>query len=77
MVLSIGYRVKSAEGVHFRRWATDVLRRYLLAGIAVNERRLRELGQIVRILARSSDELVAGVADMLAEYLPGLTLLRD
>lgn len=34
-VLSVGYRVKSSEGVHFRRWATDVLHRYV------------ELGQLV------------------------------
>ncbi|PRI10041.1 RhuM family protein [Leucobacter massiliensis] len=77
LALSVGYRVKSPEGVYFRRWATDVLRRYLLEGVAVNESRLRELGQIVQILSRSSDELVAGVADVLAEYLPSLTLLRD
>ena len=30
MVLSVGYRVKSARGVEFRRWATDVLRRYIV-----------------------------------------------
>lgn len=77
MILSVGYRVKSAEGVRFRRWATQVLKQYLLEGAAINERRLQELGQVVQILARSRDELVAGVADVLSEYLPGLTLLRD
>ena len=30
MVLSVGYRVRSARGVEFRRWATDVLRRYIV-----------------------------------------------
>lgn len=44
MVLSVGYRVKSAEGVHFRRWATQVLRRYLLEGAALDARCLRQLG---------------------------------
>jgi len=77
VTISVGYRVKSVEGVRFRRWATDVLRGYLLDGVAVNERRLAEIGQIVTILGRSADELVAGVADVLAGYLPGLTLLRD
>lgn len=77
MVLSVGYRVKSPEGVHFRRWASDVLKRYLIEGAALNERRLEQLGSIVQILARSSDELVAGVADVLAGYLPGLRTLRD
>lgn len=77
MVLSIGYRVKSAEGVHFRRWANDALRRYAIDGVALNERRLSEIGKIVNVFARSDDELVAGVADVLSVYIPGLTLLRD
>ncbi|WP_248305498.1 virulence protein RhuM/Fic/DOC family protein [Agromyces sp. H66] len=76
-VLSVGYRVKSAEGIHFRRWANAVLKRYMLEGAALNERRLEQLGSIVRVLSRSSDELVAGVADVLAGYLPGLRALRD
>lgn len=77
VVLAVGYRARSARAIEFRRWATDVLRRYLLDGVAVNERRLAEIGQIVTILSRSADELVVGVADVLAGYLPGLTLLRD
>lgn len=77
MVLSVGYRVKSAEGVHFRRWANDVLRRYVLEGSALNERRLQELGSIVQVLSRSSDELVEGVAEVVDRYLPSLRTLRD
>jgi prophage maintenance system killer protein len=77
VVLAVGYRANSARAIEFRRWATAVLRRYMLEGVAVNERRLAEIGRIVTILGRSSDELVAGVADVLAGYLPGLTLLRD
>ncbi|MRG60942.1 hypothetical protein GE115_13860 [Agromyces sp. CFH 90414] len=37
MVLSVGYRVKSAEGVHLCRWANDVVKRYMLNGYALNE----------------------------------------
>lgn len=77
MILSVGYRVKSPEGVYFRRWATNVLRRYVIEGAALNERRLDELGSIVKILSRSTDRLVAGVADVVAGYLPSLQLLRD
>lgn len=77
MVLSIGYRVKSAEGVHFRRWANEALRRYAIDGVALNERRLSEIGKIVNVFARSDDELVSGVADVLSVYIPSLTLLRD
>jgi len=76
VVISVGYRVKSPEGVTFRRWATQVLRQYLLEGVALNERRLAQLGSIVRVLARSPDELVAGVAEVIATYLPSLRTLR-
>jgi len=76
MVLSVGYRVKSAEGIHFRRWATQVLRRYLLDGVALDARRLEQLGSIVQVLARSTDELVAGVAEVVERYLPSLRTLR-
>jgi len=41
MVLLIGDRVKSPEGIQFKRWANDVLKRYVLAGVATNEARLR------------------------------------
>lgn len=77
MVLSVGYRVKSTEGVRFRRWANDVLRRYAVEGAALNEQRLSEIGKIVTVLARSRDELLAGVADVLSDYMPSLALLRD
>jgi len=40
MVLSIGYRVKSPEGIQFRRWANDVLNRYVITDVATNEARL-------------------------------------
>lgn len=76
-ILSVGYRVKSKVATQFRVWATARLRDYLVQGYAINEQRLEQLGSIVRILTRSSDELVAGVADVLSGYLPGLTMLRD
>lgn len=77
LIISVGYRVKSKVATQFRIWATERLRDYLVQGYAVNEQRLAELNSIVRILSRSEDELVVGVADVLASYLPGLTLLRD
>jgi len=77
VILAVGYRTNSARAIEFRRWASCILKQYMLAGVALNKRRLLELGQVVQILSRSTDELVAGVADVLAEYLPGLTLLRD
>ncbi|QNE36551.1 virulence protein RhuM/Fic/DOC family protein [Leifsonia shinshuensis] len=77
VVLSVGYRVKSAEGVQFRRWANDVLRHYVVEGVATNEARLREIGAIVQLLGRSPDTTVAGIAEVLKRYTPGLELLDE
>lgn len=77
VVISVGYRVKSHEGVRFRRWATSVLRDYLLTGVAIDRQRLEQLGKVVQILSRSADEMASGISSVLAAYLPGLTLLRD
>ena len=40
VIISVGYRVKSQRGVEFRRWASDVLRRYIVEGRAENAKRL-------------------------------------
>lgn len=77
VILAVGYRANSSRATAFRRWATQVLKQYVIEGVAVNEIRLRELGSVVRILGRSSDEMVSGVSQILAEFIPGLTLLRD
>ena len=40
VIISVGYRVKSQRGIVFRRWATDVLRQYLIQGFALNNARI-------------------------------------
>ena len=77
VILAVGYRANSGRAIQFRRWASGVLKDYIVAGVAVNNRRLDDLGSIVRLLSRSDNELVAGVADVLAGYIPGLQLLRE
>jgi prophage maintenance system killer protein len=42
MIISVGYRVNSARSIHFRRWATAILKNYLIKGYAHNENLLRE-----------------------------------
>ena len=56
-IISVGYRVKSKRGVEFRRWATGVLRQYVLDGYAANKRRLAQLGQIVQVMDRIPSSL--------------------
>jgi len=57
VVISVGYRVKSQRGVEFRRWATGVLRRYIIDGHVENEKRLQQLGQVARMLVNASKNL--------------------
>ena len=40
MIISVGYRVKSQNGVIFRKWANNVLKDYMIKGNAVNQKRL-------------------------------------
>ena len=78
MVLSVGYRVKSKRGVEFRRWATDVLRRYIMEGSAVNEWRLRQLSQVTSVMARIPERLeTRQVLDIVQSYTVALDLLDD
>ena len=44
VIISVGYRVKSLRGVQFRRWATSVLREYLIKGFAMNDEVLKQAG---------------------------------
>mgnify|MGYP002625669407 CR=1 FL=1 len=78
VIISVGYRVKSQRGVEFRRWATDVLRRYIIDGHAENERHLKQLGQVARIMARIPDSLgTRQVLDIVQSYTLALDLLDD
>lgn len=52
VIISVGYRVKSQRGVEFRRWATGVLRQFILRGHVESEQRLRQLGTVVDIIER-------------------------
>ena len=78
VIISVGYRVKSQRGVEFRRWATDVLRRYIVEGVAENERRLSQLGQTIQILERLEGDVEASqILDIVKRYSPALDLLDD
>ena len=49
MILSVGYRVNSKRGIAFRRWASNILKKYALEGYAINEKRLLALQKTVEI----------------------------
>ena len=44
MILAIGYRVRSSRGVEFRRYASTILKEYLVKGFAMDDERLKEVG---------------------------------
>jgi prophage maintenance system killer protein len=76
MIISVGYRVKSNRGVEFRRWANHVLRQYILQGYAVNERRINQLGEVVRLMKRTQDSLGSRqVLSVIERYSAALNLL--
>ena len=50
VIISVGYRVKSRRGVEFRRWANSVLKDYIIKGYALNDNRLKQLGEVVRLM---------------------------
>ncbi len=52
VIISVGYRVKSLRGTHFRQWATGILRQYLVQGYALNDKRLRESARQLADLKR-------------------------
>ena len=76
VIISVGYRVKSQRGVEFRRWATDVLRRYVLKGHVESERRLRQLGMVARVIERIPDDVGAReILDIVESYTNAFDLL--
>lgn len=78
VIISVGYRVKSQRGVEFRRWATGVLKQYVIKGYVANEKRLAQLGQIVNVMDRLPGRLDAQqVLDVVRRYTRALDLLDD
>ena len=50
MIISVGYRVNSRQGIEFRKWATNVLKDYMLKGYAVNQKRLEYLEKTIKLI---------------------------
>ncbi|MDD3338577.1 MAG: RhuM family protein [Lachnospiraceae bacterium] len=57
VIISVGYRVKSKRGIAFRKWANSVLKEYILKGYAVNNNRISQLNEVVRIMKRTDQML--------------------
>ena len=78
VIISVGYRVKSQRGVEFRRWATDVLHRYIIKGHVENEKRLKQLGTVARIIERLPEDLGSReILDIVESYTDVFKLLDE
>ena len=84
MIISVGYRVKSQEGIVFRKWASNVLKEYMIKGYAVNQRRLEYLEKTVKLIdiANRIDERLEAndakeILKVIGEYSKALDLLDD
>ncbi len=78
VIISVGYRVKSQRGVEFRKWANGVLKNYILKGYAVNNNRINELGEVIRIMKRADNRIDSKqILDVIEKYTVALDLLDD
>lgn len=50
-------QIKSLRGVEFRKWANSVLKNYIVKGYAVNNNRINQLGEVIRIMKRTENSL--------------------
>ena len=84
MIISVGYRVKSKNGIIFRKWANKILKEYLLKGYAINQKRLEYLEKTVKLIDianRIDDELEGNEAKeilkVIGDYSKALDLLDN
>ena len=81
MILAVGYRVKSPNGIVFRKWTTSILKDYMLKGYAINQKRLEALDRTVKIQSRiiaSTLELdEKEVLNVVEAYADALSMLDD
>ncbi|MCD8378821.1 MAG: virulence RhuM family protein [Lachnospiraceae bacterium] len=76
VIISVGYRVKSARGVAFRKWANSVLKQYIIKGYAVNHNRMNQLNEVIRVMKRVEDNLdTRQVLSVVERYSQALDLL--
>ena len=84
MIISVGYRVNSKQGIEFRKWATNVLKDYMLKGYAVNQKRLEYLEKTIKLIdiAGRIDQKLNGdeaqeIIRVINNYSNALNLLDD
>tara|TARA_R110002020_G_scaffold251033_2_gene464956 strand:- start:7724 stop:8710 length:987 start_codon:yes stop_codon:yes gene_type:complete len=83
VIISVGYRVKSKQGTQFRIWANRILKDYLVKGYALNEKRLAQKEQEVKLLKDGIHILSRAIEEKIEDnqwltiFTKGLSLLDD
>lgn len=84
MIISVGYRVKSQNGVIFRKWANKILKDYMIKGYAINQKRLECLEKTVKLIDianRANENLESAdakeILKVIGNYSKALDLLDD
>ena len=85
VIISVGYRVKSKQGIIFRKWANKVLKDYIIKGYVVNEKRLAYLEktvQLIDVASRINDDNLnnndaKSIIKTIKNYSDALSLLDD
>ena len=80
-IIAVGYRVNSKKATSFRRWATSILKDYIIKGCAVNQKRLDVLNKIITIQSRMLASTLGieekEVLNVIEAYSNALSLLDD
>ncbi len=85
VIISVGYRIKSIRGTQFRQWASNRLKDYLIQGYSINEKRLEQKNQELRVLKSGIQILGRAIEktaqdegkEWLNQFSKGLALLDD
>lgn len=72
-IIAVGYRINSSVGTAFRIWATQRLREYLVQGYSINQSRLDELGQTIRLLTEKGKKINPDEAKWLLDIIASYT----
>ena len=84
MIISVGYRVRSQNGIIFRKWANKILKDYMIKGYAINQKRLECLEKNVKLIDitnRANENLESAdakeILKVIGNYSKALELLDD
>lgn len=81
VIISVGYRVKSKRGLSFRKWASNILKQYLIQGYAIDQKKLVAMQKVFEIQDMLKDSVkgkdASEILDVIQRYSKALDLLDD